>query len=66
MLQDEINNHINARYVSASELYWRIFSFPVHFESSPVVQLAINDEMDKPIYLCQDVSLEEALAIASV
>ena len=63
--RDEIDNHINAQYVSASEAYWRIFGFPMHSEFPPVLGLAIHEDQQQPIYTRPDISAEEALAVAN-
>jgi hypothetical protein len=39
---DEINNYLDARYVSASEACWRLFHFPLHKQHPNIVRLAIH------------------------
>lgn len=46
---DEINDHINARFVTASEGMWRILKFPTHGRSHAVMRLALHDEVQDEI-----------------
>lgn len=39
---DEIRDHIDGRFLSASEAAWRIFHFSMHGESPNVVRLAVH------------------------
>src|SRR2546421_9403822 len=39
---DEIQNYIDARYISASEAIYRIFEFDLHEQSPNVEALALN------------------------
>ena len=36
---DEVENYVNARYISASEAYWRIYGFSLHHRYPPVMKL---------------------------
>ena len=36
---DEINRYINARYISASEAFWRVYGFEIHRKHPPVEKL---------------------------
>lgn len=38
-LYDEIINHLDARYVSASEAVWMILSFDLIYRNPPIVRL---------------------------
>jgi hypothetical protein len=38
-LEDEVENYINARYISASEALWKIYGFPIHEKYPPVEKL---------------------------
>jgi len=62
--RDEIKNHIDARYVSASEAYWRIFSFPMHSELPSVIGLAVHEEQAQQIYTRDNISPDDAIAAA--
>ncbi|XP_074649050.1 uncharacterized protein LOC141904363 [Tubulanus polymorphus] len=37
--QDEISTYLNARYISASEAFWKIYGFPIHQKYPPVEKL---------------------------
>ena len=39
---DEIHYFVSARYLSASEAYWHLMSFPMHFSSHIVLSLPIH------------------------
>ncbi|XP_064631618.1 uncharacterized protein LOC135489918 [Lineus longissimus] len=38
-VHDEIETYLNARYISASEAFWRIYNFPLHQKYPPVEKL---------------------------
>jgi hypothetical protein len=40
--RDEIKMFLDARYLSASEAFWRIFAFPLHETNPSVVRLAVH------------------------
>lgn len=42
---DKIQQYIDGRYVSASEVLWRIYCFPMHSESPPICHQAIHLNM---------------------
>ena len=48
--QDEVKSFLDARYVSAAEVRWRIFSFLMHKESSFCQRLDIHLPGDRLIY----------------
>ena len=39
---DEIERFVNARYISASEAYWRLFEFKIQFKYPPVSKLPLH------------------------
>jgi len=39
---DEISTFLDAYYVSASEAGWRLFEFPMHYQSHTVIHLAFH------------------------
>ena len=39
---DEVQQHLNGRYISPSEAVWRLFEYPVHKEWPPVEPLAVH------------------------
>ena len=38
-VEDEVENFMNARYISASEALWKIYGFPIHQKYPPVEKL---------------------------
>lgn len=40
--EDEVEQHLNGRYLSPSEAVWRLLEFPVHEELPTVVSLAVH------------------------
>jgi hypothetical protein len=40
--RDEIKEYLDGRYCSASEAAWRLYAFPMHTHSPPVVRLAVH------------------------
>lgn len=44
MVHDEISNFLNARYVGSTEAMWRIFEFPMHYQSHVIIRLDIHLE----------------------
>ena len=59
--RDEIRNFLDARYVSASEACWRLFSFPMHKEFPASQRLDIHLEGDRIIYFEEDDHPSEVL-----
>jgi hypothetical protein len=57
---DEINAHIDARYVSAPEACWRLFSFSLDKRSHSVMRLALHLENEQSVYF-EEGEEEEAL-----
>jgi len=39
---DEIQRHIDSRFVAASKAVWRIFQFPIHKQIQNVVRLRVH------------------------
>ncbi|XP_065323624.1 uncharacterized protein LOC135930767, partial [Gordionus sp. m RMFG-2023] len=50
---DEINNHINARYVSSCEAMWRLLENPMHDRSHAIIRLAVHMPFKQLIYFQQ-------------
>lgn len=48
--RDEVKSFLDARYVSASEACWRLFSFPMHGESPSHQRLAIHLENEQQVF----------------
>lgn len=40
--QDEVKNYVNGRYVGSTESMWRIYEFPMHFQSHTIMRLDIH------------------------
>ena len=51
---DEIKKYVDARYVSASEASWRLFSYTMHEENPPHQRLAIHLPNQQTIYFYED------------
>lgn len=47
---DEIKNYLNGRYVGSTEAAWRIFEFPMHFQSHTIIRLHIHLPNRQNIY----------------
>ena len=58
---DEISNFQDARYVSASEAAWRLFSFDSVDRSPPVVILAVHLPIHHTVYFKEGREQEAAL-----
>ncbi|CEP10635.1 hypothetical protein [Parasitella parasitica] len=51
---DEIKNFLDARYVSAAEACWRLFSFPMHKEYPACQRLDVHLPGDRMVYFDED------------
>ena len=51
---DEISSYLDARYVSASEGCWRLFSFPLHREFPAHQRLALHLEGEQTVHFNED------------
>lgn len=60
--QDEIKNFLDARYVSAAESCWRIFSYPMHKEFPASQRLDIHLEGERRVYFDENDSPQDVLA----
>jgi len=63
--QNEIQQYLDARYVSASEATWRIFRYSLHEEFPNVVRLAVHLENAQFIIFNEDDTPEDVLANAN-
>jgi hypothetical protein len=61
---DEIDRHIEGRYLSCSEAAWRILSFPVHARSHAIIRLHLHLENQHLIRFNPDKPAEQALVLA--
>lgn len=61
LVHDEIQNHIDCRYISACEAFWRIFSFKIHSKHPAVQLLAVHAENLHQVYFNEDSNLEQVL-----
>jgi hypothetical protein len=48
--RDELQEYLDARYVSASEACWRLFEFDLHHRHPPVQRLQLHLPDQQPIY----------------
>ncbi|KAG2192401.1 hypothetical protein INT47_012468 [Mucor saturninus] len=55
---NEVAEFLDARYVSASEACWRIFSFKLHQEHPTHQRLAIHLENSQPVYFRDSANIE--------
>ncbi|GAN11433.1 ATP-dependent helicase RRM3-like [Mucor ambiguus] len=62
---DEIRSFIDARYVSAPEACWRLFSFPLHKEFPSHQRLAIHLQNQNPVYFNESDDIADVLNRAS-
>ncbi|CDF41005.1 unnamed protein product, partial [Chondrus crispus] len=62
---DEISNFQDARYVSASEAAWRLFSFDIVDRNPPVVRLAVHLPNHHTVYFEEGREQEAALRPAT-
>ena len=46
---DEIERFVNARYISASEAYWRIYEFKIQYKYPPVSKLPLHLENEQTV-----------------
>ena len=59
---DEIQEHLDARYVGASEAAWRLFEFPIHGTSHMVSRLHVHLPNENPVTFSEG---DEAAALAA-
>jgi len=51
---DEIERYVLARYISASEAYWRLYDFTIHFRYPPVMKLPVHLEGEQTVLFDAD------------
>ena len=56
---DEIECHLQARYIGPYEAMWRIMSYPTHEEFPTVYQLAVHLPDEQTVYFDEDIAPEE-------
>ena len=56
---DEIDRHLQGRYIGPTEAAWRIFSFKMHEEYPPVIPLPVHLPGDQPVYFAEDMTSQE-------
>jgi hypothetical protein len=56
---DEIKQFLDSRYISCSEVAWRIFRFPIHAENPNVVRLAIHLEGEQTVLVRDTATVAE-------
>lgn len=47
---DEVLSYLNARYVGSAEAIWRIFEYPMHFQSHTVIKLECHLPNQQRVY----------------
>ena len=62
--RDEIEMHLQGRYVSPAEAVVQLFEFPVHEEYPPVMRLSVHLEGQQPVYFPENASSQEIREIA--
>ena len=50
LAHDEIKTYLDARYVSAPEAAWRLFTFPMHKQSHSTIRLALHLPNEQPVF----------------
>jgi hypothetical protein len=63
-LQDEIQQYLDARYVSAPEAIWRLFKYDLHEEKPTVYGLQVHLPGEQSVVFNEDDAQEEVLANA--
>jgi hypothetical protein len=56
---DEIKNFLNARYISASEAYWRILGFNTNKQCPKITRLPVHLEDEQKLFFQDDVNLND-------
>jgi hypothetical protein len=59
--RNEITEFIDARYISASEAFWRLFSFSLHSEFPAHQRLAIHLPNEQPVYFQETMDPQQVL-----
>ena len=59
---DEVQQHLNGRYISPSEAVWRLFEYPVHKEWPPVEPLAVHLPNQQLVTFLADSTAEDLRA----
>ena len=55
VVHDEIENFANVRFLSASEAYWKLYSFQVHYKNISVVKLPCHLENEQMVIIPEGV-----------
>ncbi|XP_076043645.1 uncharacterized protein LOC143026761 [Oratosquilla oratoria] len=50
IIYDEVQQHLNARYVSAPEGMWRLLEFKIHDRSRSKIRMPVHLEHQQPVY----------------
>jgi hypothetical protein len=56
---DETKVFLDGRYISTSEAVWRALRFPVHYQSPPVMRLAVHLEGEQFVMFGEDANVED-------
>jgi hypothetical protein len=58
---DETKVYLDGRYIATSEAVWRALAFKVHYQSPPVVRLAVHLEGEQSVLFNENGDVEEAV-----
>ncbi|XP_010496603.1 PREDICTED: uncharacterized protein LOC104773656, partial [Camelina sativa] len=58
---DEVQDYFDCRYVLACEAMWRIFKFPIHHKTTPVVKLTFHEEGLQPVVIKEGETIEAVM-----
>ena len=61
VVHDEIENHLNVRYVSASEAHWKLRGSQLHYKNIAVVKLPCHLENEQLVLIPQGVDQQQIL-----
>ncbi len=64
--RDEIQEYIDARYVSVSEAVWRIFKMKLHGRFPTVQRLQVHLPNQQTVVLSEDADLQEVVGKSNI
>jgi len=56
---DEVQHHLQGRYIGPCEAVWRLFEFRVHEEFPPVYHLPVHLPGEQPVFFAEGLSRAE-------
>ncbi|GJT34990.1 hypothetical protein Tco_0925409 [Tanacetum coccineum] len=60
--KDEIKEYYDCRYISACEVAWRLYKFPIHYQYPPVQRLSFHLPDEQPIVFEDDEVVEDLMS----